>query len=381
MPSGSLQIPVLLEAHKTHSRKRVLKHKASSQTRDTSNDATASDELSAHTYESLSRSNQALGNRYVIRDLIRPGTVTIASGRSGYGKSPLFYQAAVCVAAGVPFLDLPTTPGLAIMFDYENGSRQIQGMCDALQQYLGLTKVPSNLQFWTPDRSGDPLDMIRQVKPVLAIIDSLSAWRPACEEKNSAATAAMKELRQVAKESGCAIVVIHHLRKPPSDPRQKPESLEICDVKEWLFQVRGASALINAADARFGIDSPCEHGGDVVVAGFARIDGPLPKMCLRRVFNQQGAPLGYERLTGLALLDPRDASFLNQLNDQFSFKNAKFAHGRGDQSTKNLLNRLKSAGVIRQKVSRGPYQKVQEKLEHEHKSVIASEIELQNDSE
>ena len=370
MASGSLGVRVLPEEQKTRSPKRVSKYNADSQTRH-ADDTTVLEESTPHTYESLSRSNQALGNRYVIRDLIRPGTVTIASGRSGYGKSPLFYQAAVCVAAGVPFLDLPTTPGLAIVFDYENGSRQIQEMCDSLQQYLGLSKVPSNLKFWTPDRSGDPLGMIRRMKPVLAIIDSLSAWRPACEEKNSAATATMKELRQVAKESGCAIVVIHHLRKPPSDPRQKPESLEICDVKEWLFQVRGASALINAADARFGIDSPCWHGADVVVAGFARIDGPLPKMCLRRVCNQLGEPLGYERLTGLALLDAHDASVLNQLDNQFSFKNAKFAHGRGDQSTNNLLNRLKSAGVIRQRVPRGPYEKILEKLEHDHKSPIA----------
>jgi hypothetical protein len=311
----------------------------------------------AHTYESLRQSNEAIGNRYVIDDLIRPATVSIISGRSGTGKSPFCYQAAVCVAAGVPFLDLPTTQGAVYVFDYENGQMQIAQMCNALQRHLGLETVPPSLWLWTSNLGSDPIDIIRKEKPALAIIDSLSAWRPGCEEKNGTAASGMRELRDAAKATGCAIVVVHHLRKPSTDPRQSPEKLETGDVRQWLDQVRGASALINGADGRFGVEALCRHGGDIVVAGFARVDGTLPKLCLRRECDEHGEPLGYMRLVGASLLDAQDRAFLDKVPAEFTFRLAKYAHERGDQSTSNLLKRLVAAGVLRQEVPRGPYRK------------------------
>lgn len=321
---------------------------------------------SSRTFEELRRDNEAVGDAYVVEGVIRPRTVSIAVGHSGKGKSPLLYQMAIAVAAGVPFLDQITTPGPVIVFDYENGSKQIERMCDSLTRHLNLEHVPSALRLWTPDPTAptDPIAVIRKERPRLAIIDPLSAWQPDCETKNPLATAAMQTLRKVAIETECAIVVVHHLRKLASSPRQRPESLEGGDVRDWIqSQTRGVSALINGSDVRIGVDS-CEHDEEaIVVAGYARLDGPLVKMCLRRECDEHGSSLGYSRMAGVDLLSKEAQGMFKRFGPSFRFKDAQHITGKGAQPTRNLLLRCISAGVLRQTAARAKYVKVLQEME------------------
>jgi RecA-family ATPase len=55
-------------------------------------------------------------DKYIIKGMLPSRSIGLLLGDSGLGKSPLMYQAAICVAAGLPFLGRPTTKGNVIIF-------------------------------------------------------------------------------------------------------------------------------------------------------------------------------------------------------------------------------------------------------------------------
>jgi hypothetical protein len=61
-------------------------------------------QLGIHTPESLDVlcANEAK-KEFIVEGLLAAGAVGILVGDSGIGKSPLLYQLALCVAAGIPF--------------------------------------------------------------------------------------------------------------------------------------------------------------------------------------------------------------------------------------------------------------------------------------
>jgi len=302
-----------------------------------------------------------LDDSTVIEGLIQPGTVTVIVGRSGEGKSPLVYEVAITVGEGVQFLGLQTGKGTVCVFDYENHSRQIAKMCKAISQHLGLSAVPNGLRICiAPSESSDVESVIREERPKLAIIDGLATWQPEAEERNATVTKVMKGLRMLAVETGCAIIVVHHIRKQNSNPHSRPDPLETSGPRDWLqVQTRGVSGVISGSDIRIGIDR-CTHREDALaIRGYGRVDGELPHLCVRREFNEAGEPMGYTRLSALDLLTHDDHEFLEKLAPKFTFKQAKYASGKSDQPTRNRLIRLISARVVRQ-TGRGEYTKVEE---------------------
>ena len=56
--------------------------------------------------------------KFVVEGLFRPGDVTLLAASTGIGKSYLVLQAAICVAAGRPFLDLKVECRTAIGLFY-----------------------------------------------------------------------------------------------------------------------------------------------------------------------------------------------------------------------------------------------------------------------
>src|SRR6266446_5461613 len=48
-------------------------------------------------------------------------SVNIVVGESGEGKTPLWMQKAICVAAGIPFLEQEVQQGPVLWVDFENG--------------------------------------------------------------------------------------------------------------------------------------------------------------------------------------------------------------------------------------------------------------------
>jgi hypothetical protein len=325
-----------------------------------------------HTLDSLRVRVRELGaSEYLIKGLIPTRSIGFVFGDSGLGKSPLLYQAGICVAAGVPFLGCETRQGRVLIADFENGIADMHELADRISRYAGASASSDQLALWSLNdchqRFGQPgytlLDMLREVRPTLAIIDSLGSYAPAAEEKNSSATLMLQEFRSLARECGTATLFVHHRRKQARNGEQSAGSLEDAILRQWFQDARGASALVNNSDIRFGVDEPdissiAKDEVALVLRGFGRVRGEIGPLFLARDRDENGDAAGYRRLTGANLLfNPQQESTLAALPQLFTFKEARLAYGKGDQSTANFLQRCIDLDLLR-KPGRGRYVKV-----------------------
>ena len=327
---------------------------------------------SIHTPGTLRLRAQELGaSVHLIEGLIPARSNVILLGDSGLGKSPLVYQAGISIAAGVPFLGRETTRGRVLIADFENGIGDISELVERISGYLGLPGPPDDVLLWSLNdcdlRYGQPehtlLDMLRDVRPALAIIDSLGSYDPDAEEKNSSATKMIQEFRLLARDCGTATTSVHHRRKQSRNKGESTGPLETTILRHWFQDARGASSLVNGSDIRLGVDEPDQSAAakdevSLVLRGFGRMRGEIGPLYLARDRDENGDPLGYRRLIGSELLfneDQRNA--LITLSQQFSFKDAKVAYSRADQATANFLHHAANLDLIR-KLGRGRYEKV-----------------------
>jgi hypothetical protein len=326
-----------------------------------------------HTPSSLKVRGQELGSAgYLIKEVLPVRSIGLLLGDSGLGKSPLMYQAAICIAEGLPFLGRETRKGLVVIADFENGISDMYELIERISKHLGLVGTPDeNLLLWSLNdcsqrygRPGDTLlDMLRDMRPSLAIIDSLASYMPEAEEKNSGATEMLQGFRSLARNCDTSVLLVHHRRKQSRKAGESAGSLENAVLRRWFEDARGASSLINGTDIRLGIDEPDigavgKDNASLVCRGFGRIRGEIGPIYLAREVDDVGDPLGYRQLTGPELLfNPKQQSALASLPADFAFKEAMAAYGHADQATSNFLGRCIAHQLVR-KVSRGRYEKV-----------------------
>jgi hypothetical protein len=323
----------------------------------------------AYTYAELKDRCQSLGGgRYLIEGILPERSLGLLVGDSGIGKSPLAYQMAMCVASGTSFLGHPVREaGPVLCIDYENGLGQVGEILTRLAKHLELSEVPGNMTLFNfndspPDWESagrTAAELIRDVKPTLVTIDSLAAYCPNIEEKNTVATQRIKDLRSIVRDVGCSILPVHHIRKPAQIPGQLPESLERGDFRKWFLQARGPRSLVNGTDVRIGVDAPSGASkAALVLRGFGRIRGEIPTMYIERVADIEGEPLGYRRMAGSHLLfnASQEEAFAG-LGSSFRFKEAKHVYGKADQATTDFLKKCIAVGILRSP-GRGQYHKV-----------------------
>jgi KaiC/GvpD/RAD55 family RecA-like ATPase len=320
-----------------------------------------------YTPESLRRRCIALGaTNYIVDGLIPQRSLGIAVGDSGIGKTALFYQMAVCVAAGVDYLGRKTRQGRVLYLDGENGMSDVEDMVTRLSRFVGLAGPPNDLLLFNLNdciqKWGEPgnglVELVEAFKPSLVIIDPLALLYPNAEEKNAEANKAFRELRQIMSKTGCTMLPVHHIKKPG----ESPVLLEVVGVRTWLQQARGSRALINATDVRIAIDQPDLVGFEVaaseiseeqlgqlslVMEGFGRVRGTIPRTYLARVVDEDGVPMGYKVVTGAFLLrDKVQMQKFDSLPPAFFFKEAKQIYGKGSQATKDFLDKCGACGLL-----------------------------------
>jgi hypothetical protein len=323
------------------------------------------------------RSTELGAGTFLVNDLLPDPCIVLALGESGIGKSALFYQLGLCVSAGIPFLGHPVQQGRVLYLDYENGLGEADDMVTRLIQYLRLAGKPHDFLLWNlndaPAKWGQPgykaLDMIREVRPALAVLDSLTAFHPGIEGENKTAMEVFQQFRAVIRERGTSTICIHHPRKPSEKPEYAPRPLENEDPRRWFMRARGCRALVNGSDVRIGIDEPGASGpvysaGDkqeeiaLVMRGFSRVRGEIPLTYIARVLDDNGDPLGYRKLTGASLLFNADQSeTFGRLPNKFRFKDAQLAYRKGPQATNDFLLKCCNLGILC-KPGRGCYEKI-----------------------
>ncbi len=286
-------------------------------------------------------------------------SLSILVGDSGLGKSPLAYQLAICVAAGIPFLGMATESGRVVYADYENALEEGRELRNNMLQFLKLPKAPNDFMVWTPE-CGDSLEIegiCQEVEPSLFIIDSLRAHNPHFEHKDNAGKE-MSNLRSAAYKHGTAILLVHHIRKPGQEGAPTLED-DKTPVMIWLNQAAGHRSIANQSDTRIATDlSPRVPDAAMLIRWYRRMRGEGGPVYIERVLNDQGDPIGYQPLIGPSLLgNSEQEEAFNRLPERFSFKEAKGIYGRADDPTRKWLLKCIAAGLVHQ-ATKGVYQRV-----------------------
>ncbi len=309
-------------------------------------------------YEDLKREiEKSKQYQDVVQDMVPAASVNIAVGESGIGKSPLFYDMVIRVAAGLPFLGCRVQQGPTLMLDCENGAEK-EKVCDALLRHAGLAQMPELLRI-DPSPGDGFAWKVRHWRPILVVIDSLRMFRPeAMKGDGIDAVRLLRELQALAREVGTAFVLIHHLRK--EDKKFKLPDLASTSVLEWMQEASGSRAFINQTDARMAIakDRKARDGDDVlIVKHYIKLRGEFGPQYVERVF-ENGEPIGYRRLSGDSLLRNSDhESLFRRLPAQFSHSEAEAITGKKGGALSNFLKKCIGAGVLTKQD--GIYQKVQ----------------------
>jgi hypothetical protein len=299
-------------------------------------------------------------SRSFVEGFISHNSVSVLIGDSGLGKSPFAYQLGLCVAEGIPFLDMKTERGLVVYADYENGLQDSRDMREALMGHLGIPRAPENFMLWTPNCARRSL-MIEEVcsdaKPALLIVDSLRSFEPNFE-KTEQASVGMAHLRSVASKYRVAILAIHHVRKPGPDGVPSLDGDDTV-LMQWLNQAAGARAIVNQSDSRIAADIPARgHAGELVLRWHRRVSGEAGPMYLERVCNDEGREVGYQRITGVKLLhNPAQEAAYERLPERFRFKDAKQVYGATDDPTRKWLIKCENLGLV-QRVGHGEYRQL-----------------------
>lgn len=289
-------------------------------------------------------SNQKI--TYLVESLLPARSVNILVGDSGLGKTPLLVQLGLCVAAGIPFLTLPTNSSPVLYVDYENSHEAIFNIIKDLCNFLSIT-LPSNFR-WSPS----PPDLnslaveIRSTRPSLIIVDALRGLDPNAEKDNSSAANRINYLQKLSNDCSCSFLLLHHLKKSSEEYPVEP-LVSIKSLMAWFEQASGARALINQTDTRIGVDSGAKDE-DLIMRWHLKTRGEIGTWRIQRVLDPESAdPIGYSRVTGLQLLKlDADKSLYAKLPDTFRYKDLKLISSKGAKSLSRFLQEAFSAGLL-----------------------------------
>lgn len=298
---------------------------------------------------------------YVVEGFLPANDISVVVGDSGRGKTPLAYQLGICIAAGVPFLGMPTNQTRVLYLDLENGRAQRPPLAEDICKVVELASVPDD--FLIVEESctlSDVAGAVKHYTPGIVLADTLRALEPAAEDSNSNMGRFLKTTRAMAQESNCAVLYLHHINKPrENDPITG--SLADNDVMYWLNKASGARALINQSNARIGIDAAegsVVKNAALVMKWFVKVQGESANIYIERVIGEDGGPIGYRRITGAALLGNTDQqnAFAN-LPARFTFKEAMRIYDKTAKPTRDWLLKCVGAGILRQP-ERGVYERL-----------------------
>ena len=174
-------------------------------------------------------------------------------------------------------------------------------------------------------------------------------------EKNENAGQGMSSLRSAAYKHAVGVLAVHHVRKPGTEG---VPSLDDDDtvLMEWLNQASGHRSIINHSDTRIAAGLPRRvPDAAMVLRWHRRMKGEAGTLYVERVLDDEGGDLGYDVMTGAALIgnaDQREA--FKKLPEKFSFKEAKQIYARSDDPTRKWLLKCQAAGLVVQ-AGRGNY--------------------------
>ena len=169
---------------------------------------------------------------------IPEGSLILLSAPPKVGKSTFAYELAMAHARGQKFLGYPMRRGRVLILAVEEHQRDVR----LRLQGLGLTPK-DRVRVWPRPLGPWMLTEVRRYivaeEVTLVILDTLSSfWRPESENSNTEVHEWIERLRELARTTDAAVLVIHHDRKGGG---------------QYGEQVRGGSALLAQVDQSLGL--------------------------------------------------------------------------------------------------------------------------------
>jgi len=181
---------------------------------------------------------------YVVDGIIRQASVVEIAAYGGSSKTWLAVDAALSVAAGIPWLGrFGTLQGSTCFVDYESGQYEILRRLQAVARARGLERVDavdvaSLPSVYMPDPAfGAAVTELATGRSLIAI-DTLKAATPGLDENDANMRSGLDVLRRAAEATGCAFLVLVHTKKKRAEVT--------VDAREMG---RGSSAIFDAADS------------------------------------------------------------------------------------------------------------------------------------
>ena len=173
--------------------------------------------------------------------LAADGYLTVLAGRGGEGKSWLALTLACGVARGEDAAGIPCVKGRALIFDAENGPKltirrfRAAGVSDLAVQPVdaGGLKITSDLQWFKAT--------IAEQKANLVVFDSLRVLASGAKENDGdVMEPIITALKQLARDTGAAVLLIHHRGKSiESDYRGTSVIGDQTDMMYRLERIKG----------------------------------------------------------------------------------------------------------------------------------------------
>lgn len=188
--------------------------------------------------------DSAPGPGYVIKDLLQRACYAEVYGAPGEGKTFVALDWSYHVAAGLPWMERRTKPGVVLYLAYEGQGGLIR-RAKALRQKYGTADVPlyvAGAAFNLRERAGRQelggVIAALPAKPILIVIDTFARALLGGDENSAQDVGAFNAgVAALIDSTGACVLIVHHSGKDKSKG------------------ARGSSALLGALDTEIEIDS------------------------------------------------------------------------------------------------------------------------------
>jgi hypothetical protein len=178
--------------------------------------------------------------QWVIEDVLERETVNLWAGDGGSAKSTAAMAAAVAAVSGQDWLGRKAHAERVLYVDEENPGRvpharlRALGMRNEFKPALRYFNR-QGFQLGTDEWDEFLREQLDDLHPDLVIIDGAASATNVEINENDAVTRLLKGLRAPASEFGCAIVLLHHSRKPTLG-QSDAEGMSTMGARAWHNQ-------------------------------------------------------------------------------------------------------------------------------------------------